>query len=280
MDNSTFMYGANVQANGIRQHYLRFGGSSGDRSTRAPVIIVPGITSPAITWGFVGERFGVHFDTYILDVRGRGMTDAGDGLDYSLAVQAADLICFANALGLDAYSVVGHSMGGRIALKAAMERPPELKRVVAIDPPVSGPGRRAYPAQLPWYVDSIRLARLGIGIEQMRVFCPTWTDDQLRLRAEWLHTCNERAVVTSFDGFHTDDIHSNLSSVSVPVHLMVASRGDVVRPEDVSELAELLPTMTTTKVADAGHMIPWDNEEGFYAAFGTFLGARLTPAAS
>ena len=61
---------------------------------------------------------------------------------------------------------------------------------------------------------------------------------------------------------------------------MVASRGDVVRPEDISELAELLPTMTTAKVADAGHMIPWDNEEGFYAAFGTFLGARLTPAAS
>jgi N-formylmaleamate deformylase len=28
-------------------------------------------------------------------------------------------------------------------------------------------------------------------------------------------------------------------------------------------------------VPDAGHMIPWDNEAGFYAAFGDFLGASL-----
>jgi N-formylmaleamate deformylase len=29
------------------------------------------------------------------------------------------------------------------------------------------------------------------------------------------------------------------------------------------------------RVPDAGHMIPWDNAPGFYAAFGTFLGAPL-----
>jgi N-formylmaleamate deformylase len=28
-------------------------------------------------------------------------------------------------------------------------------------------------------------------------------------------------------------------------------------------------------VPDAGHMIPWDNEAGFYEAFGDFLGAKL-----
>jgi N-formylmaleamate deformylase len=30
-----------------------------------------------------------------------------------------------------------------------------------------------------------------------------------------------------------------------------------------------------TRVPDAGHMIPWDNEAGFYEAFGDFLGAKL-----
>ena len=29
----------------------------------------------------------------------------------------------------------------------------------------------------------------------MRSFCPTWTEEQLQLRAEWLHTCDERAVI-------------------------------------------------------------------------------------
>jgi len=272
---STFLYGGNVLANGIRQHYLRCGGVDGGRGVRDAVIIVPGITSPAITWGFVGERFGTRFDTYVLDVRGRGLSTAGEALDYSLDAQAADVIEFAEALGLARYQVVGHSMGARIGIRAARSQPAGLTRLVMVDPPVSGPGRRAYPAQLPWYVDSIRLAVHGIDAEGMRRFCPTWTEEQLRLRAEWLHTCDERAVLASFEGFHTDDIHVDLPHVKVPALLITAARGDVVLPADVEELRGLCPGLLEVRVPDAGHMIPWDNEAGFYQAFGDFLGASL-----
>jgi N-formylmaleamate deformylase len=275
MSSSTCLYGANVHANGIRQHYLRYGGAGGARASRDAVVILPGITSPAVTWGFVGERFGRSFDTYILDIRGRGLSEAADGLDYSLDAQAADALAFARALGLERYAFVGHSMGGRIAIRAARNADDALRRVVAVDPPVSGPGRRPYPAKLPWYVDSIRLAREGISLEQMRTFCPTWSEEQLRLRAEWLHTCNEQAIITSFDAFQTDDVHADLPRVKVPLLLMTAERGDVVRPEDVEEILRLAPQAQHVRVPNAGHMIPWDNEAGFYAAFQDFLGAAL-----
>ncbi|AJG21768.1 alpha/beta fold hydrolase [Cupriavidus basilensis] len=272
---SQFLHGGNVFANGIRQHYLRYGGSAGARAQRDAVVIVPGITSPAVTWGFVGEQFGKHFDTYILDVRGRGLSEASDALDYGLDAQAADVVAFAQALGLARYAIVGHSMGARIGIRAARGNPAGLTRLVMVDPPVSGPGRRAYPSQLPWYVDSIRLARQGIDAEGMRRFCPTWTDAQLRLRAEWLHTCDERAIVTSFEDFHRDDVHADMPSVRVPTLLMVAGRGDVIRAEDIEEIRGLLPAVQVARVPDAGHMIPWDDEAGFYRAFGDFLGAPL-----
>ncbi|SOZ15533.1 putative hydrolase [Cupriavidus taiwanensis] len=275
MADSTFLYGAHVHANGIRQHYLRYGGQAGARAQRDAVIIVPGITSPAVTWGFVGERFGQQFDTYVLDVRGRGLSQAGPELDYSLDGQAADVVALAAALGLQRYAVVGHSMGARIGIRAARARPAGLTRLVLVDPPVSGPGRRAYPSQLPWYIDSIRLAQQGIDAEGMRAFCPTWTEDQLRLRAQWLHTCDERAILASFNGFHEDDIHADLPQVAVPALLMTAGRGDVIRAEDVQEMRALLPALLVAHVANAGHMIPWDDEAGFYRAFGDFLGAAL-----
>ena len=50
MTETRLLYGAHVHANGIRQHYLRYGGKG------SPLVLVPGITSPAITWGFVGDR--------------------------------------------------------------------------------------------------------------------------------------------------------------------------------------------------------------------------------
>jgi N-formylmaleamate deformylase len=272
---STLLYGAHVRANGIRQHYLRYGGREGPRAARDAVVIVPGITSPAATWGFVGERFGQVHDTYVLDVRGRGLSEASDALDYSLDAQADDLNGFASALGLERYSVVGHSMGGRIGARAAARNPAGLTRLVMVDPPVSGPGRRAYPANLAWYLDSMALARQGTDADGMRPYCPTWSEQHLRIRAEWLHTCDERAIRASFAGFQDDDFIGDLPRVKVPVLMMKAERGDVVRQEDVDEIRRLLPGIVVTTVADAGHMIPYDNEEGFYRAFGDFLGAAL-----
>jgi N-formylmaleamate deformylase len=269
---SNFLYGANVHANGVRQHYLRYGGTRADRD---PIILLPGITSPAVTWGFVGEQLGRAFDVYILDIRGRGLSEASTGLDYSLDAQAEDATAVAKALGLSRYALVGHSMGARIAIRAAPNRPSGLTRIVLIDPPVSGPGRRPYPANLAWYVDSMAAARNGAGIDAMRDFCPTWTDEQLRLRAEWLHTCDERAVLESFAGFHADDIHADLPHLAVPVRLILATRGDVVTEADVVEIKALRPGIEVTRVADAGHMVPWDNEPGFYRAFEAFLGARV-----
>jgi len=272
---STFLYGANLRANGIRQHYLRYGGNDGAHGERDAVILIPGITSPAVTWGFVGERFGRQFDTYVLDVRGRGLSEASDTLDYSVAAQAADVTALADALGLRRYALVGHSMGARIAARAARSRPAGLTRLVMVDPPVSGPGRRAYPAKLPWYVDSMRDARAGITVDAMRAYCPSWTEEQLRLRAEWLHTCDERAVLESFEEFHTGDFHGDVAAITVPALLMTAGRGEVVLPGDIDELRGLLPSLQTSHVKNAGHMIPWDDEAGFYAAFGDFLGVPL-----
>ncbi|WP_454619720.1 alpha/beta fold hydrolase [Bradyrhizobium cenepequi] len=266
---STFVGGGNVHANGIRQHYLRYGGAG------RPVILIPGITSPAITWGFVGERFGRSFDTYLLDVRGRGLSQSGEGLDYCLDAMAIDVTAFAAALHLDDYALVGHSMGARILLRAIARHNARPSAVVLVDPPVSGPGRRPYPAALPWYVDSIRLSAAGCDGEAMRPFCPTWTDAQRALRAEWLHTCYTPAIVRAFEDFQKDDIHADFPALSCPALLIAAGRGDVILPEEEREIRALQPRLQVVRVEGAGHMIPWDDEEGFYRAFGAFLGRPL-----
>src|SRR5690625_4436907 len=136
MNESTFLYGAHTRANGIRQHYLRFGGQG------QALVLVPGITSPAITWDFVAERLGRHFDTYILDVRGRGLSSSGPELAYDTDTCADDVVAFAQALELDRYILAGHSMGGRHVLRAVTRGAQGVDKLILMDPPVSGPGRR------------------------------------------------------------------------------------------------------------------------------------------
>jgi N-formylmaleamate deformylase len=266
---SAFRYGFHVHANGVRLHLLRYGGQ-GPR-----MLLLPGITSPAITWGFVAERLARHFDVHVLDFRGRGLSHSAPGLDASLDAMSSDVLALLDTLDWRDACVLGHSMGARVAIRAAATNPSRIGKVLLIDPPVTGPGRRPYPAPLSWYVDSIRLAMQGIDAKGLRAFSPTWTEEQLQLRAEWLHTCDEAAVVQAYHGFQTDDIHADLARLRVPGVLMSAGRGGVILPEDLAEIAKLAPHLAQVTASDAGHMIPWDDEEGFFALLGRYLGCSF-----
>src|SRR5690606_8019884 len=102
-----------------------------------------------------------------------------------------------------------------------------------------------------WYVDSIRQASIGMTGDDMRAFCPTWSDEQLQLRAEWLHNCHEPAIVRAFEDFHEVDIHQYLPAVSQPALLMVAGRGGVIQPQDIAEIRELKPDIQVVHVDNA-----------------------------
>lgn len=257
------MIGYNVQANGIRQHLIRHSGSGPD------LLIVPGITSPAITWGFVAERLTQHYNVHVLDVRGRGLSEAGN-IDFSLDSMAEDIVALAETACLNKPLVLGHSMGARTAIRAARKAPDAFSGLLLAEPPVSGPGRREYPSAWPWYEDSILLAQKGCSAEQMKHFCPTWTEHQLALRAEWLHTCQLDAIDTAYKGFHTDDIHVDLPHLKLPVRLIVAGDSPVINEGDIQEIIELAPHTQVKIVERAGHMVPWDNLEGFLDSVSDF----------
>lgn len=246
-----------LQANGIRQHLLHFAGSG------PTLLLIPGITSPAITWDFVAERLADAFDVHVLDVRGRGLSQGGD-LDYTLDAMAFDALALAGQLNNPI--ILGHSMGARVGIRAAATDPKDIAGLILVDPPVSGPGRRPYPMGWDWYSDSILLAQRGCSADEMRDYCPTWSDEQLALRAEWLHTCNWGAIRITYDGFHTDDIHADLPNISLPARLVVAGSAPVIQEDDIAEIKTLMPTIDVRTVADAGHMIPWDNLDGFLDA--------------
>ncbi len=260
------MIRAELRANGIAQSYLRFG-----TPDLPPLVVLPGITSPARTWAFVGERLGARFDTVIPDLRGRGMSEAGPHLAYDLDSYAADIEALVAALGLSAPALMGHSMGARIAIRLARRGIARFDRAVLIDPPMSGPGRRPYPTDLPWFLDSLDLAHRTTDPAALRDFVPGWSDEHLRTRLECLRTCDRDAVIASHRGFHTEDIHADLPHLDLPALLVVAGRGGVVSAEDRAEIARLNPRIAMRTVTDAGHMIPWEDEAGFFRALDGFL---------
>ncbi len=265
-----FLFGANVRANGIRQHYLRFGG------TGPAIVIVPGISTTAAQWAFIAERLCGRRDVYVLDVRGRGLSESGPHLNYSLDACASDLISFAEALGIGRYTILGHSMGARIAIRAARWRPAFIEQLILVDPPVSGPGRRAYPIPIEPLLKLLHSAQRGEADAALHgPHAPKWPEQHIRARAEWLHTCDERALIESHKGFHSDDIHGDLANLGVPTALIAAGRGGVIRPEDEGEILRLLPSIIIRLLETAGHQMQIDDTEGFLSIVEDLLARPL-----
>lgn len=255
---TTFVSGGLVRANDIRQHYLRFGGKG------PQMLIIPGITSPAITWAEFADELGKDYDVYVLDMRGRGLSETGPDLDYSINAMAADTATFAKALNLHNYYLLGHSMGGRIAPVAVTRFGATPDKLMIVDPPITGPGQRGHGATHEWFTDQIEAgARGDMTVEDMRPYFPRWTDAQLALRVEWIHTCDPRAIIDFRVDVLEDNFHAELPKLSIPTHLMIGGQSPLITEEEQAELVRLLPALECTRIAEAGHMIPWDTPTPF-----------------
>ena len=262
----TLGIGAHLRANAIRQHFMHFEGAG------PAVVIVPGIVSPAILWSHVGEWLSSEYNCFILDVRGRGLSEAGEHLDYGVDACARDVLAFVEAANLNTPIVVGHSMGGRIALRALVISPGLLGGLVLVDPPTSGPGRRPYPVPKSRTLGLLRAALRGEALEALTTgIGRPWPEELRKLRAEWLVTCDERAVHATYDDFHGEDSFADLARSNEPISLICAGHGDVVSEADLEEMCKLRRDLVTTRIEGVGHQMQAEDFEAFKKTMGEIL---------
>jgi len=250
-----YLYGAHVRANGIRQHYLRFGGNG------APIVIVPGVVTPAVLWMAVADRLGALFDVYVLDVRGRGLSESGPHLDYGFDACADDLQAFLEAVGLFKVTVIGHSMGGRIGLRLVRRPQHNVQKLVMLDPPASGPGRRPYPIPIEGSIQLVNAAQRGEAEALLRSGNrAVWPEPLLRLRAEWLSTCDIRAAEVAYRDFHEQDPYEDMAAAACDsIVLVVAAGSGVILEDDIQDFRQVNPRLRVHAIPGAAHQLQVEN---------------------
>ena len=120
-----------IDVSGIRTHYIAAGQGP-------PVVLLHGLGASVITWSETIEPLAQSFAVYALDIAGHGDSEKPD-IAYTAEAGVHYLLSFLDALGLPQASVVGNSMGGFLALKAALEHPDRISRLALVD--AAGLGR-------------------------------------------------------------------------------------------------------------------------------------------
>jgi pimeloyl-ACP methyl ester carboxylesterase len=135
--------GAYLKVDGARIHYVEAGAGE-------PVVLIHGWNGCTYSYRYTIPELARHFRVVALDLRGYGHSDRSPRGDYSVAGQAALVRVVMQRLGIERAAVVGHSMGGGIALRLAADEPERVTRLVLVDSASGDEVRRA--RRLGWLV--------------------------------------------------------------------------------------------------------------------------------
>jgi len=98
------------------------------------VILIPGLASTAEVWRRTADRLDDRYRVHLVSIRGFGDIPVGaNGQGAVLAPVAAEVRRYITSQRLDRPAIVGHSMGGLIALRVAADGGASVGRVMAVD---------------------------------------------------------------------------------------------------------------------------------------------------
>lgn len=164
----------------IPLHTMRWG-SGGDRR----ILLLHGITSNAAGWWRVGPDLAERgWDVVAADLRGHGDSPKSDS--YLFAEQVQDVL----ALGSGWDAVLGHSMGGNIAVLTATSEPAWTRGLLLQDPALMLPEPQS--DVLDWLLEEYRVEPLAASIAELS---PRWHPRDVATKVEALRATSD-AIIT------------------------------------------------------------------------------------
>jgi pimeloyl-ACP methyl ester carboxylesterase len=114
---------------GVKLHWAEYGDSGG----RPPVVLLHGLNDSHLTWRQIAPPLARNRSVLALDLPGHGLSDRPDA-GYELAWYARLVARWIDTLGREVVDVVGHSLGGGVAMMLLAERRPRIRRLVLAAP--------------------------------------------------------------------------------------------------------------------------------------------------
>ncbi len=264
-----------IAVNGIRLNVQRAGEGP-------PLVLLHGFTGSAATWAPHLDAFTGHFSVIAVDLPGHGASDAlPDPARYGMEQCVSDLLALFDRLEIARASLLGYSMGGRVALNLAIAAPERIRALVLES---ASPGIADLEERLARRRSDAALADM-IEREGIEAFVDYWERLSLfvsqaalpasirdRQRAQRLAN-SARGLATSLRCIGTgmmEPLHDRLGEVRLPV-LLIAGGLDEKYCRLGKSMAGAIPTARLVVVPDAGHSVHLEQPEAFHRHVLEFL---------
>lgn len=262
-----------ISINGLDLYYE----TAGDGS---PLLMIAGLASDSQSWAPVVPLLSSGHKLFLPDNRAVGRTRPED-TPTSIDLMAEDCVALLDALELDRVAVLGHSMGGIVAMRIAARWPDRVHKLIVTS---AGPEHSARRNSL---IDTlVSLGEAGVSDELWFkslfhwLFAPTLFDDPAQVQNAIEQSANYpyrqpiesmRRQVDAIARFEAGDTAQRIAAPT----LAILGGKDLLFP--LQEASEALAPIRGIKIEilpDAAHSLHWDDPEGFAGHVRTFLDSQ------
>jgi 3-oxoadipate enol-lactonase len=240
-----------------------------------PLLLLHGFTGSRLDWADVVDELAAERRVVAYDQRGHGDSGAGRADAYTFDQLLADLAAVVDQRGLAPFHLLGHSMGGIVAMRFALDHADKLASLILMDTAGAPAG------QIPqgWVDHVLGVARadgMGAVAEMMLAFMdkqPTPPRPEVRDRLRYKLTNMD---VEAFGALSAElnaypSVLDGLAGLDLPVTVLVGENDTGLRA-GADTLAATIPGAELVVIPGAGHSPQEDDPTAWLAAVTTHLG--------
>ena len=266
-----------VEVGGLNIHYKDTGPKD------APVLLLlHGFGSSLQTWDAWTPQLEKNYRVISLDLPGFGLTGPSPANNYSEQNDVSTLTHFADKLGLSSFSLIGHSMGGKMAWGLAASQPERVKALVLMAPdgfPASKDiGTKPY--AMPGIMGVIKFSLPKFLVRKSiepAFFNPSALDDSLVDRYyDMLRAPGVRAAILerANQTIYTDPV-PRLKKITAPTLLIWGEEDQMIPSRNAKSYSNVLLQSQTVFLPKLGHLVQEEQPERALKNVTEFLNSAL-----
>lgn len=241
-----------------------------------PFVILHGFLGMSDNWKTLGTQFAAQgFEVHMLDLRNHGRSMQSDEFNYQLMVR--DVVEYCQDKNLTNINLLGHSMGGKVAMFLATQYPDIVEKLIVADI-----GVKFYKP----HHDDILNGLLSVDFskqpsrndvdEILKPYIPDFGTRQFLMKNLYWKSpgqldfrFNLTALVAN-KGIIGDALEEN-AVYNKPTLFLKGAHSNYILDADVDEIKQHFPLAQVKEIANAGHWLHAENPTDFYKEVMTFL---------
>lgn len=250
-----------------------FGDYTGERPT---LILLHGLFGSSANWHSIARRLAASEHVLVPDLRNHGLSPHHQVMDYqSMSTDLAQLI---DEHGFDAVRLVGHSMGGKLAMWFALNHPEQVAGLVVVD---IAPVAYAHSFdEIFAALSELPLGSIGDRQQAHEALAASLPDPALRhyllqnlLREDgrWRWRMNLQVLITAIDDILDFPLPAAGQTYPGATLFVYGSESDYLRAPHRQRIFQLFPHARLRPIAGAGHWVYAEKPEAFVSALVPFL---------